>query len=321
MKKKIIIISGDPNSINSELIAKSWKKLNSSVKKKIYLISNFKLIKEQFKIMKYSIPIKKVKDVETDAYSDKLKIVNVDLQFTKPFSVPTNIASKFVLNSLDLAHNLGLNKNVSGIINCAINKSLLGKHKIGVTEYLAAKCNLKNNSEVMLIRNNKFSVCPLTTHINIEDISKKITSIAIINKVKTINNWYNKCLKKKPRIGVLGLNPHNAELRKNSEEKKIIIPSIIKLKKLNINIKGPLSADTVFINEFKNYDIILGMYHDQVLGPFKALFKFNAINTTLGLKYLRVSPDHGTAVDLIGKNKANIESFLSCISFINKFGK
>ena len=321
MKKKIIIISGDPNSINSELIFKSWKRLNTSVKKKIYLISNFELIKKQFKILKYSIHIKKVKNIETHVNDDQLKIINIDLKFTNPFKVPANKASKFVQNSLDTAHSLALNKNVSGIINCAIDKSLLGKNKIGVTEYLATKCNLKNNSEVMLIRNKKFSVSPLTTHIDVKNISKKITKKSIINKVKTINNWYKKYLKIKPRIGVLGLNPHNAELRKNSEENTIIIPAISKLKKLNINIKGPLSADTIFINEFRNYDIVLGMFHDQVLAPFKSIFKFDAINTTLGLKYLRASPDHGTAMKLIGKNKANIDSFLNCISFINKFGK
>ena len=104
---------------------------------------------------------------------------------------------------------------------------------------------------------------------------------------------------------MLGLNPHNAELRKESEEKRLIIPVIQKIKKLGIKINGPLVADTVFIKDYKNYDIIIGMYHDQVLAPFKTIFKFDAINVTLGLKYLRVSPDHGVAKNLIRKNKAN----------------
>ena len=86
-------------------------------------------------------------------------------------------------------------------------------------------------------------------------------------------------------------------------------------------MNGPLVSDTVFISAYKKYDIIVGMYHDQVLSPFKTLFKFNAINITLGLKYLRVSPDHGTARDLIGKNKANAISLLECLNFLNKFSK
>ena len=110
-------------------------------------------------------------------------------------------------------------------------------------------------------------------------------------------------------------------MRKNSEEIKIILPAIKKLRKLNINIVRPLVADTIFINDYKNYDVIVGMFHDQVLAPFKSIFKFNAVNITLGLDYLRVSPDHGTAKNPIGKNKANTESFLKCIEVIKKFGK
>ena len=79
--------------------------------------------------------------------------------------------------------------------------------------------------------------------------------------------------------------------------------------------------DTIFMKDFKIFDIIIGMYHDQVLTPFKSLFKFDAINVTLGLKYLRASPDHGVAIDLINKNKASSLSLLKCINFINKFGK
>ena len=108
--------------------------------------------------------------------------------------------------------------------------------------------------------------------------------------------------KRRPKFCVLGLNPHNAEFRGNSEE-KIILPAVKKLNKLGINVKGPLSADNIFIKDFINYDVIVGMYHDQVLTPFKTLFKFDAINITVGLKYLRTSPDHGTAINMIKKKE------------------
>ena len=318
--KKIVIISGDPNSINSEIIFKSWKKINSSLKKRIFFISNYQLLKQQFKKLKYNIKMIKINNLDQAKYSDQLKILNVDLKFKNPFEVDNKQASKFVRNSLNLAHKLAINKKICGIINCAIDKKLL-KNNIGVTEYLAYKCNIKNKSEVMLIRNKNLSVSPITTHINVKNIAKKIKPLTIVNKVKTINSWYKKLFFKKPKIAVLGLNPHNAELRKNSEEKKIIIPTILKLKNHGINIKGPIVSDTIFMNDFKKYDVIIGMYHDQVLSPFKALFKFNAINITLGLKYLRISPDHGTAFDLIGKKKANPLSLIKCINFINKFIK
>ena len=207
------------------------------------------------------------------------------------------------------------------MINCSIDKKLLKKRKIGVTEFLASKCKIKDNSEVMLIRNKNLSVSPITTHIDIKEIQKKLKSSIIVKKIKIINNWYYKKFSKKPKIAILGLNPHNAEFRKNSEEKRIIYPAILKLKKLKIKVDGPLVSDTLFINNYKNYDVIIGMYHDQVLAPFKTLFKFDAINVTLGLKYLRVSPDHGTATDLIGKHSANEDSLHSCIKFIEKFGE
>ena len=320
MSKKIIIVSGDPNSINSEIIFKSWKKIRNSYKRKIYFISNVNLLKKQFKKLKYRIKLREVKSMNDDK-STALKIINIDLKFKDPFKISKKATSNFITDSLNKAHIFGLRKDVKGIINCAISKSFLKKDKIGVTEYLASRCNLKKNTVVMMIYNNKLSVCPLTTHIDIKDISNKIKSELIIKKIKNINSWFKRNFKRKPIIGVLGLNPHNAELRKNSEEKKIILPSIFKLKKSKIKVDGPLVSDTVFINEYKNYDIIVGMYHDQVLSPFKTIYKFDAINITIGLKYLRVSPDHGIAKNLVGKNKANITSFMKSIEFVEKFKK
>ena len=142
----------------------------------------------------------------------------------------------------------------------------------------------------------------------------------VINKLITLNKFFIKTLKFKPKIALLGLNPHNYEFRKNSEEIKILIPAIKFLKKCKISVEGPLSGDTAFINpQKKGFDVIVGMYHDQVLAPFKTIFKFNAINITLGLKYFRASPDHGTAIGLIGKNKANYLSLLNSITFLNNF--
>ncbi len=317
--KKLLIITGDPNSINSELIIKSWKKISKQMKRRIVFISNYALLKQQFKKLKYKVKITPINNLNNFNSYDDLKIINVDLNFKNPFNVDRKQASNFFYNSLDKAHKLALKKNVSGIITCPIDKRLLKMKKIGVTEVLAFKSNIKDNSEVMLIKNKKLSVCPITTHDDIKNVSRKLNKKLLINKIKTIHNWFWLSLKQKPKIAILGLNPHNAELKKNSEEKKIIIPSIKELKKFGIDVVGPLVADTLFIEDYKNFDVIIGMYHDQVLAPFKSIFKFKAINLTLGLKYLRASPDHGVAINLIGKNKANPTSLIECINFFNKF--
>jgi 4-hydroxy-L-threonine phosphate dehydrogenase PdxA len=321
MNRKILILSGDPESINSELIYKSWNKINTSLKKRIYIISNYKLLKKQFFTLNYKINLEKVDNLNSKVLNSNLKIIDLNLDFKNPFKIEFKKSSTFISQSLNLAHKLALRKDVSAIINCPINKRLLKKGGIGVTEYLASKCNIRNNSEVMLISNNKLSVCPITTHIKISQVSQHLDINKIISKIKVIHSWFYKYFKKKPKIGILGLNPHNAELRKDSEENKFIIPAIQKLKKDRISINGPLVTDTLFIKEYKKYDVIVGMYHDQILTPFKTIFKFDAINITLGLKYLRISPDHGPAKDLIGKNKADYRSLLKCINFANTYKK
>ena len=316
MKKKIILISGDPNSINSELIYKSWKKLSKKIRKNIFLISNYNLVNDQLKKLNYKIPLKLIKDVHEFKKTDALKVVNVDINYRNPFKVSHTASSKFIIQSLNLAHNLALDRRIAGIINCPIDKRLLKKKEIGVTEFLASKCLVDQDTEVMLIKNDNLIVSPVTTHLDIKSVSKKIKKTLILNKIKIIHKWFLKIYKKKPKIAVLGLNPHNAELRKNSEEKKKIIPAIKILKKLKINVNGPLVADTLFIKNYKNYDVIVGMYHDQVLTPFKTLYKYDAINLTLGLKYFRLSPDHGVAKDQILKKKSDPTSLIRCIEYL-----
>ena len=315
---KIIIIAGDPNSINTEIIYKTWKNLNKDIKKKIYIIGNYQLIRSQFKKLNYKQKVLFIKDINEKVNTNSLKVINIPLDFQKCFDVSLKNSTKYFLTSLNLAHKLAEQKKIIGFINCPIDKKLIKKTtKLGLTELLASKSNIKNGSEVMLIYNKKLSVAPITTHIKIKDISRKINKELIIKKIFTLNKAYFKLFKKKPKIGVLGLNPHNNEYSKNSEELRKIIPAISFLKKKKLKVVGPLIADTVFINDYKKYDVIVGMYHDQVLGPFKTLFHFNAINITLGLNYLRVSPDHGPAFNLIKKNKAKHESLLRCINFIN----
>ena len=190
MKNKILLVSGEPNSINSEIIYKSLKKMSNKIQKRIYLISNYELMNKQFKLLKYKKKLVKVKNPYEISNKNELKVIDIGLKFKNPFKVSSKESSKFVINSLNCAHKYSLNKNVVALINCPINKQLLNKKEYGVTEYLAAKCNINDNSEVMLIKNKKLAVCPITTHQDIKNISKKISSDLIIKKIKVINKWY-----------------------------------------------------------------------------------------------------------------------------------
>jgi len=203
-----------------------------------------------------------------------------------------------------------------GLINGPISKKtfLKGKYN-GITEYLAKKTGAKN--PVMLIYNNKLSVSPLTTHIPLSKVSQKINKKLIISKIKRINYFYKNVIKKKPVFAITGLNPHCESFGIENKEKKEIIPAIRYLKKNKINIKGPYASDTIFLKEnIRKFDVIFGMYHDQVLAPMKTLYGFNAINITLGLPFLRISPDHGPNIQMLGKNKSDPSSLIESIRFL-----
>jgi 4-hydroxythreonine-4-phosphate dehydrogenase len=170
----------------------------------------------------------------------------------------------------------------------------------------------------MIIYNKKLSVCPLTTHLPVKYISKRINKLEIIDKVKLIDNFWKEKFGKKIKIGITGLNPHCESIDKLNEDRSIIFPSIMKLKNLKYNIDGPFAADTIFLkNNRKKFDLIVGMYHDQVLTPMKTLFEYDAINVTIGLPFLRVSPDHGPNESMLGKNKSNYLSLLNSIKFLD----
>ena len=186
----------------------------------------------------------------------------------------------------------------------------------GITEYLAHRTKTKNFA--MLIYNKDLSVCPLTTHLPLKKVSKYINKEIIKKKIKLLDIFFKKYLKQKPRIAVTGLNPHCESIDAFNEDEKIIKPTIKSLSKLNYKVFGPFAADTIFLKKNReNFDIIVGMYHDQVLTPIKTLFEYNAINITLGLPFLRISPDHGPNEKMIGKNKSNPLSLIKALTFLD----
>ena len=316
MKKLVAIVAGDPESISSEIIAKAWKKKLQYRNINIFIIGNFSLLRKQFKILKVKIDIKQITNLDNMHSYKKLLVYNVPLKFRKPFKINPKNKKKYLLNCFKKAIKLSNLKKIHGFVNCPVNKKDIFGPNYGVTEFLAKKSNILGR-EAMIIYNKKLSVCPITTHIRVKNISKTLSIKKIFDKVITVNSFYLKRFGYKPKICILGLNPHNYELRNESEEKKIILPALAKLKKKGLRITGPLPADTAF-TKTKKFNIVIGMYHDQVLSPYKAIFKFNAINVTAGLPYVRVSPDHGTGRDIIKKNIANPISLIESIKFFRQ---
>jgi 4-hydroxythreonine-4-phosphate dehydrogenase len=315
--KPIIIVAGEPNSIFFELFFKVIKK---KIRSPIILIASKKLIKRQSKILKKNINLNIVNELEIFKKKNNLKKINlidVDLKQSSGFSKISPKSNDYITKCFDIAIKLLKNKISNKLINGPISKKNFLKNKFnGITEYLAHKSNTKKFA--MIIYNKNLSVCPLTTHLPIKHVSKKINKSEIVNKVKLIDSFWKKEFGKQVKIGVTGLNPHCESIDTFNEDQKIILPTIKKLQKLNYHIEGPLAADTIFLkNNRRKFDLIIGMYHDQVLTPIKTLFEYDAINVTIGLPFIRVSPDHGPNESMLGKNKSNYLSLLNSIKFLD----
>ena len=314
----ILIVTGEPNSVFLELFFKVFN--NNKIKSPIILISSKKLLNLQMKKLGFKNKIRLINASKLKLYKLDNKTINlIDVEYNpnKAFEKISSKSNIFIKNSFELAFKIIKKYNIVKFINGPISKKyFLKKEFLGITEYISEKFLTKKTC--MLIFNKKLSVCPITTHLPLKIVSKKITKKNIINKVTLIDNFYKKNLKFKPRIAILGLNPHCESVHTYNEDEKIIQPSIKYLKK-KYNVSGPYPADTIFLkNNRKNFDVIVGMYHDQVLTPIKTLYEYDAINITLGLPFIRISPDHGPNETMMGKNLSNPLSLLRAIKFLDK---
>ncbi len=314
----ILIVAGEPNSIFLEIFFKAMKK--SINKNPLILIASHKLVKLQMKKLNFKKKIKLLNYKKIDNYyfdNNSINLINVNLKVSRAFEKISTKSNKYITNSFDIAFEILKKGKIKKFINGPISKKMfLNKNYLGITEYISNKFKIKNSA--MLIFNKKLSVCPLTTHLPLKFVSKKINKKLIIDKIRLINEFYKKELKKIPKIAVVGLNPHCESIDKFNEDEKILQPAIKFLKK-KYNISGPFSSDTIFLKKNrKNFDVIVGMYHDQVLTPLKTLYEYDAINITIGLPFIRITPDHGPNESMLGKNISNPLSLIKAISFLDK---
>ena len=318
-KKPIIIVSGEPYSVFLEIFFKSIKRIK--LNRPIILITSKKLAIEQMSKLKFNFDINLINENKIDFNlldNKKINIIDVKFKFKKTFDVISAKSNSYINKSFEIALKILREENCAGLINGPIAKKYFLKGEfLGITEYLSKKTKAKN--VVMLIFNNKLSVSPITTHLALKDVHKHISIKKIYQNVVIINEFFKKNFKKKPKIAITGLNPHCESNFKDCEEDRIIAPAIKKLKTKNFIVDGPYPADTIFIKEnLKKFDIIIGMYHDQVLAPMKTLLGFDAINITLGLPFVRISPDHGPNSSMLGKNLSDPKSLMNALKFLDK---
>lgn len=300
MKKKFLFL-GDLDSINIEIINKSHKYLKKKVK--YILIGNIIDLKKNLKLLSSNFNINQI--------YDPLNFENYSAKSLNIFNVENLSDEKYInlLNQIKIANYLA-NISKLDLVTMPINKEVF-KKKIkfnGMTEHLE-KLNKKKTK--MLMYGESFSVIPLTTHINLNDVNKFI-------KKSFLEKSLNEILKEIKRdlyglnfkfIKFLCYNPHCSENNTLGSEDKIITKIISKYKK----VSGPYSSDSAF-KKIEKKALFISMYHDQALIPFKILNN-RGINLTLGLNYRRLSPAHGTARDIRLKNIADTTSYISCMTF------
>ncbi|MBI4930797.1 MAG: 4-hydroxythreonine-4-phosphate dehydrogenase PdxA [Bacteroidetes bacterium] len=315
-KIKVGITQGDPNGIGLEVIIKTFMDTSMLEVCTPVLFGSQKTFSFHRKAMNVEIRFNQIRSAE-QAMQRQLNILNVyEEEIPIEFGTSTQTAGKYALKSIGAACEALEQKKIDVLVTAPINKHNIQSEQFqfkGHTDYLE---NRFKNDALMLMCSDKFRVGVVTGHVPLANVSAIINQDKIVNKIKLLNKSLLEDFGiRKPKIAVLGLNPHAGDNGTiGGEEAVVIVPAIAKAKSENIMVMGPYSADGFFGTAMHmKFDAVLAMYHDQGLVPFKALAFDSGVNYTAGLPVIRTSPDHGVGYDIAGQNKASETSFRSAV--------
>ncbi|WP_336066868.1 4-hydroxythreonine-4-phosphate dehydrogenase PdxA [Mesoflavibacter sp. CH_XMU1404-2] len=313
---KLGISIGDLNGIGSEIVLKIFedsRMLDFCTPIIFASIKTMSFVKKHYKI---DINLNGINHIN-QAIIGRVNVLNcwkenVNISFGKE----DKTIGEYAIKSLQQATTALKNEEIDVLVTAPINKSSIQSETFkfpGHTDYLNQE--LEGNS-LMFMVNGGLRVGLLTDHVPVKDIAKHITTRLIEDKVNTVHESLIKDFKiNKPKIAVLGINPHTGDNGViGNEDDKILRPALKKIKEKGKLVFGPYAADSFFgSNNYKNFDAIIASYHDQGLIPFKTLSFGQGVNYTAGLNKVRTSPDHGTAFEIAGKGQADIGSFKEAI--------
>ena len=313
INKPTFVSLGDPSGIGPEVFIKAIKdqRLRQHLSK-IILVSSPKVIEGAISALDVKQKINPISDVN-EAQPDSVNLINIDGCQDFVLGKPTFNNSSFIIECLSTAADLAL-KNSSSLVTGPLNKSIIQKHIqnfTGHTEFLKKKFNA--NEVLMYMTNGDLHLGITTTHVPLRVVPNVISRDLIKNKYKLLHHGLIDIFKlANPKIAVLGINPHAGEFGTiGDEEQNVIMPAIDELQHEGYDANGPISADTVFTQT--KYDAVLSMYHDQALPVLKTIDFHKTVNITLGLPFLRVSVDHGTAEDIAKDYSANYDSMMEAL--------
>lgn len=307
---------GDLNGIGTEVILKSLEDTRMLELCTPVIFANAKLMLFLKKILKINISIHGIDDVKQVQYG-KINVLNIWKEGVNiALGTQDENVGKYAVKSFVAATNALKDNEIDVLVTAPINKYNIQSEDFsfpGHTDYLNQELS---GEALMLMVHEDLRVGLITDHVPIDKVAQVITPEILRKKIKTINQSLTQDFNIiRPRIAILGLNPHSGDNGViGDEEQKVIAPTIKALFEEGYIVSGPFSADGFFGSEqYKNFDAVVACYHDQGLIPFKTLSFGNGVNYTAGLDKIRTSPDHGTAYDIAGKNKADETSFREAI--------
>jgi len=322
-KAPLALSVGDPSGIGPETAIAAWARRQSDGVPAFYLLADPALIEARARLIGANVQITHTTPAQaTSAFGNALPVVPLAARFTYSPGHPDTANATGIVEAIDRAVADCLGGHAAAVVTCPIAKKPLydaGFRFPGHTEYLAHLAARHTGSEimpVMMLAGPDLRTVPVTIHIPLADVPKALTSDLIVATARiTANDLERRFGLKKPRLAISGLNPHAGEGgAMGGEDENIVRPAIEALRAAGINAFGPLPADTMFHPRARaGYDVAICMYHDQALIPAKALAFDEAVNVTLGLPFIRTSPDHGTAFDIAGKGIARPDSLIAAL--------
>ena len=317
MKPKIGITIGDFNGIGPEIALKAAT--HPTVKKICtpYLIGPFPIFEEVVRSYKLKLHIERATVLTNPKGFIPIIDVGDAIAAEITYGVPSKASGRNAGLAIEYGVELAMQKKIDAIVTAPASKEALhlaGYNFPGQTEMIAL---LTRSQRVLMMLGNSFlKVGLVTIHTAIKDVAQQISKEKILDKLSIIDESLKTDFRiQKPTIAVLGLNPHAGEHGIiGNEEDAIIVPALTEARTKGLRVEGPFSSDGFFgMHSYKKFDAVLAMYHDQGLIPLKMLGFDQGVNFSAGLKIVRCSPDHGTAYDIAGKNKASVTSMLAAI--------
>lgn len=316
---------GDPAGIGPDVILTAWAERRSSDLPPFAVYGDAASLKARARALNLDVPIREATlDDAPDLFSSALPVIELGRPNATPAVAgrPSEAGARIAIAAIEKAVAAVASGKACGVVTGPVSKSELhaaGFHHPGHTEFLAELAAGYWPSKVayhpvMMLASSKLRTVPLTIHIPLADVPAAITDEAVVTTARILHRALIRDFGiKDSRIAVCGLNPHASEGGSiGREDIDIIAPALERLRGEGLNIAGPLSADTMFHDiARRNYDAALCMYHDQALIPIKTLAFDEGVNVTLGLPFVRTSPDHGTAFALAGTGKASAVSFVA----------